>query len=112
MRGMSAIVVLCTCPDADVAGRIAAALVDERLAACVNCVPGLSTIYRWKGAVHRDTEVLLLIKTTRERFDALRERIVFLHPYELPEVIAVDIALGSPPYLDWIAAATSRASAP
>lgn len=108
---MSALLVLCTCPDADVADRIASALVEERLAACVNRVPGIASTYRWKGAVQRDNEVLLLIKTVRARFDALRERIVFLHPHELPEVIAVDIALGLPPYLDWIASETSRASA-
>ena len=108
---MSALLVLCTCPDADVADRIAAALVEERLAACVNRLPGVASTYRWKGSVHRDSEVLLLIKTTHARFDALRDRVVFLHPYELPEVIAVDIALGLPPYLDWIASETARASA-
>ena len=100
---MSAIVVFCTCPDEATAERIASTLVAERLAACVNRIPGIDSIYRWEREVHRDSEVLLLIKTTRERFDALRERIVALHPYELPEVIAVDIALGHTPYLDWIA---------
>jgi len=109
---MSALLALCSCPDDDVADRIAAALVEERLAACVNRIGGIASTYRWKGSVQRDNEVLLLIKTTRARFDALRERIVFLHPYELPEVIAVDIALGLPPYLEWIAAETARASAP
>lgn len=108
---MNAILVLCTCPDTDVADRIAAALVEERLAACVNRLPGIASTYRWKGAVHRDDEVLLLVKSTRARFELLRDRIVFLHPYELPEVIAVDIALGLPAYLDWIASETSRASA-
>jgi len=96
-------IVLSTCPDAAVADRIATALVDERLAACVNRVPGIVSTYRWHGRVCRDDEFLLLIKTTSERFDALRERIVALHPHELPEVIAVDIARGLPPYLDWIA---------
>jgi periplasmic divalent cation tolerance protein len=109
---MAAILAFCTCPDAEVADRIAAALVEERLAACVNQLSGITTTYRWKGTVHRDAEVLLLIKTTRERFDALRDRIVFLHPYELPEVIAVDIALGLPPYLQWISTETARASLP
>jgi periplasmic divalent cation tolerance protein len=109
---MAAILVLCTCPDAAAADRLATALVEERLAACVNHVSGIATTYRWKGALHRDTEVLLLIKTTRERFDALRDRIVILHPYELPEVIAVDIALGLPSYLQWICAETARASLP
>ena len=107
---MNPILVLCSCPDSDVADRVATTLIEERLAACVNSVPGIASTYRWKGTVQREREVLLLIKTSRERFDALRERIVFLHPYELPEVIAVDIALGSRPYLDWIATETSRAS--
>jgi periplasmic divalent cation tolerance protein len=87
--------------------RIADALVAERLAACVNRVPGLVSTYRWKGALQRDAEVLLLIKSTRERYDALQDRIRALHPYELPEVIAVDVALGLPPYLAWIAKETA-----
>ena len=103
---MSAILVLCTCPDEAVAERIANALVEERLAACVNRLPGVVSTYRWKGEVRRDGECLLLIKTTSERFDALRERIFALHPYELPEVIAVDVALGLPAYIDWIARET------
>jgi periplasmic divalent cation tolerance protein len=103
---MSAILVLCACPDDAVADRIAATLVEERLAACVNRLPGVASIYRWKGKIHRDSEYLLLIKTVIERFDALRERIIALHPYELPEVIAVDIARGLSAYLDWIASET------
>jgi periplasmic divalent cation tolerance protein len=105
---MQAIVVLCTCPDDAAAERIASALVEERLAACVNRVPGIASTYRWQGKVDRARECLLLIKTTSERFDALRERIVALHPYELPEVIAVDIALGHAPYLAWIATETGE----
>jgi periplasmic divalent cation tolerance protein len=99
---MSAIIVLSTCPDEATAERIANALVGEQLAACVNRIAGVLSIYRWKGEVHRDTEQLLIIKTTRDRFDALRERIVALHPYELPEVIAVDVAAGFDRYLAWI----------
>jgi periplasmic divalent cation tolerance protein len=105
---MNALLVLCTCPDDSVADRIAGALVEERLAACVNRLPGVASTYRWNGKVCRDNECLLLIKTVIERFDALRERIVGLHPYELPEVIAVDIALGHAPYLAWIAAETGE----
>lgn len=105
---MQTIVVLCTCPDEAAAERIASALVEERLAACVNRVPGIASTYRWQGKVERERECLLLIKTTSERFDALRERIVALHPYELPEVIAVDIALGHAPYLAWIATETGE----
>jgi periplasmic divalent cation tolerance protein len=105
---MQAIVVLCTCPDEASAERIASALVEERLAACVNRISGIASTYRWQGKVERGHECLLLIKTTSERFDALRERIVELHPYELPEVIAVDIALGHAPYLAWIATETGE----
>jgi periplasmic divalent cation tolerance protein len=104
---MDAIVVFCTCPDEGSAERIGTTLVEEYLAACVNRLPGIISTYRWKDAVHQEAEVLLLIKTTRERFETLRARIVELHPYELPEVIAVDIALGHTPYLDWIARETS-----
>jgi periplasmic divalent cation tolerance protein len=104
--GMSALIVFCTCPDEAVADRIALCLIEERLAACVNRLPGVISTYRWQGTVQRDTEVQLLIKTSRERFDALRDRILALHPYELPEVVAVDIALGSEPYLAWIASET------
>jgi len=98
--------VLCTCPDAETARGIARTLVEERLAACVNVVPGLHSTYRWQGAVESADEVLLLAKTTQDRFPALRDRLVALHPYELPEVIAVDVAAGSPAYLDWVAAGT------
>jgi periplasmic divalent cation tolerance protein len=104
--GMSTLIVFCTCPDEAVADRIATSLVEERLAACVNRVPGIVSTYRWEGAVQSDIEVQLLIKTTRDRFDALRDRILALHPYELPEVVAVDIALGSAPYLAWIESET------
>jgi len=103
---MKAVIVFCTCPDEEVADRIALSLIEERLAACVNRRAGLVSTYRWQGTVQRDTEVQLLIKTTRDRFDALRDRILALHPYELPEVVAVDIALGSQPYLAWIESET------
>jgi periplasmic divalent cation tolerance protein len=100
---MNLIMAYCTCPDEAAAQRIATALIEEHLAACVNRISGIASTYRWKGDVCQDVEVLLVIKTVRERFEALRERIIALHPYELPEVIAVDIALGHAPYLDWIA---------
>jgi len=99
----TAIACLCTCPDADSARRIAQALVGERLAACVNLVPGIGSVYRWQGRVQEDQEVLLVIKTMRARLDALAARVQALHPYELPEVVAVDIAGGLPAYLAWIA---------
>ncbi len=103
---MEAIIVFCTCPDETSAERIATALVEEHLAACVNRIPGVASTYRWQGKICHDSECLLLIKTTRERFDVLRDRILALHPYELPEVIAVDIALGLDRYIDWIESQT------
>ena len=93
---------LSTCPDAGTAARVARALVAERLAACVNRVPGVASTFRWQGEIHDDAEVLLLIKTTRDRFDALRRRLVELHPYEVPELIALEVADGLPGYLDWL----------
>lgn len=99
---------LSTCPDAETAGRIARALVEERLAACVNRLPGVHSTYRWQGKVIDDSEVLLVIKTIPERFDALRDRLLELHPYEVPELVALEVVDGHPAYLDWIAAATSR----
>lgn len=98
-----ALVVLVTAPSAEKAAEIARAVVEERLAACGNVLPGVRSIYRWQGAVQEDAEVLLLLKTRRERFPALRDRILALHPYEVPEVIALPVDAGSQPYLDWIA---------
>lgn len=104
---MSALIVYCCVPDLETAERIATALVEERLAACVNRLPGVVSTYRWQGETRTDAELLLICKTTRARFAALRARIVALHPYELPEVIAVDVALGHEPYLAWLAEATA-----
>jgi periplasmic divalent cation tolerance protein len=107
---MEALVVLCTCPTAESAARIADALVEERLAACVNALPGLRSTFRWEGPVQHEDEMLLVIKTVRARFEELRERILSLHPYELPEVIAVEVAAGHAPYLDWIASGTTNSA--
>lgn len=92
----------CTCPDAATASRIADALVGERLAACVTVLPAVQSVYRWQGGIERADEVQLLVKTTAARMPALVERIVALHPYELPEVVAVEAAAGLPAYLEWI----------
>jgi periplasmic divalent cation tolerance protein len=95
-------IVLCTVPDEGSARQIAFALVEERLAACVNIVPGISSVYRWKGAVETNAELLLIIKTSAKVYLQLQDRVRALHPYELPEVIAVTIGQGLPEYLAWI----------
>lgn len=112
MPAAPALLCLSTCPDDATARRIAQALVEEGLAACVNVLPAVHSVYRWQGRVERADEALLLAKTTPPGFAALRDRIVALHPYELPEVVAVEIADGLPAYLDWIASQAGGASAP
>lgn len=96
-----------TCPDAKTAGHIARTLVKERLAACVNQIPGITSTYRWQGKVEDSTEIMLVIKTTRACFAALRARLLELSPYQTPELIALDITDGSAAYLDWLAAETT-----
>ena len=96
----------CTCPDAPTAARIASALVAERLAACASALPGMRSTYRWQGSVQQADEVLLLIKTGAARYPALQARLPQLHPYELPEQLAVEAAAGLPDYLHWVADAT------
>lgn len=100
---MEVMVVLCTFPDLDQARQIGAALVERQVAACVNLLPGVESIYRWQGRVERAGEVLALFKTTRypELEAALRE----LHPYEVPEILALPVAAGLPAYLEWLAGA-------
>jgi periplasmic divalent cation tolerance protein len=94
-------VVLITAP-AEKAAELAHALVDEKLAACVNLVTGVRSIYRWEGAVEDSAETLMVTKTTTDRFDALHQRVLALHPYSVPEVIRLDVAAGHLPYLDWV----------
>jgi periplasmic divalent cation tolerance protein len=98
------LVCLCTCPDETSARRIADALVGERLAACVTVLPGVHSVYRWQEAIERADETMLLIKTVRERLEPLTARVASLHPYELPELVAVEVAGGLPGYLGWVAA--------
>jgi periplasmic divalent cation tolerance protein len=95
-------IVMTTCPDAACAERIARALVEEGLAACVNILPPMQSIYRWRGKTEAATEQLLIVKSTAAQFPAIRDRIKALHPYELPEIIAVPFADGSPDYLAWL----------
>jgi periplasmic divalent cation tolerance protein len=96
------VVALSTVANAADAERIARALVERRLAACVNVLPGVVSFYRWKGEVCRDDELLLVIKTRAERLPALREELVALHPYELPELVALPVESGHAPYLAWV----------
>lgn len=104
------VVVLVTAPGEEKAVELARALVEERLAACVSVVPRLRSIYRWEGAVQDDAEAMLVVKTRAELFERLRDRVLALHPYTCPEVIALPIREGHGPYLDWLAGATLTSS--
>lgn len=95
-------ITLITAPNAAVAETIARAVVEKQLAACVNIVPGVTSIYRWEGQLNRDDEVLLIAKTRADLFDALRAAVVALHPYDVPEVIRLDVTAGHEPYLKWV----------
>lgn len=97
-------IVFCTCPDTESATRLAQGLVANRLAACVNLVPGLSSVYAWQGKIETAGEVLLVIKTRADRFPDLEAFIQSHHPYELPEIVMVSVEQGSKAYLDWISA--------
>lgn len=97
-----AIVIQCTASSKDEAQRIARALLEAKLAACVSLVGGVESHYWWKGAIESSNEVLLLIKTTRERFDAVREMILKHHTYEVPEILALPVVTGHEPYLRWL----------
>src|SRR5690349_1506134 len=101
-------IVFVTVPDAEAAERLVTALVEARLAACGNIVPGVVSLYRWNGVVQRDAEVLVLLKTTAARVEALTARIAELHPYEVPEVLSVGVDAGLPAYLAWVAGSTAE----
>lgn len=96
------LMVICNCPDHQVAEQMAATLVDEKLAACINIMPEMKSVYRWQGQVESDLEVQVQIKTTAALYDKLQQRISALHPYEVPEIIALPILRGSPSYMQWI----------
>ena len=99
--------VLVTAPSAEVAAGLARTLVEERLAACGNVLPEVRSIYRWDGRIHEDAEALLVLKTTRARLDALRDRVLALHPYAVPELLALPVEAGSAGYLAWLAGETA-----
>ncbi|PKV13329.1 divalent-cation tolerance protein CutA [Xanthomonas prunicola] len=106
MNASSLHLLFSTCPDADSADRIAHALLEERLAACVTQLSGAQSLYRWNGVIERSTEVQLLIKTWEDRLPDAIARLRALHPYELPEAVAVQASAGLPAYLDWVRADT------
>jgi periplasmic divalent cation tolerance protein len=104
VQEVQVVLVLTTVPDDASAETIARALVDEKLAACVNLLAPMTSIYRWKGAVERDIERQLVMKTTRALVPALERRLKELHSYELPEFIVLEVDSGSDAYLQWVAA--------
>jgi len=101
-------IILNTCPDQDQAIHLANVLIDKNLAACVNIVPGLTSIYKWEGQTRTGTEVLLIIKTRSDCYAEIESTIRSQHPYELPEIISVPIQNGLKNYLDWIDNATGK----
>ena len=103
---MENILIYCTVPNDFSANLIATSLVDEQLAACVNIIDSVTSVYRWEGQVQTDKELLLIIKTQKSKFDALKEKILSLHEYSVPEIVAVPVELGHDEYLKWIADST------
>lgn len=107
MQAHAVLLVLCNAPDADSARTLARALVERRLAACVNILPHCQSIYRWQGQLEDSQEVPLLIKTTAARYGALEAALAALHPYEVPEIVAIPVSHGLPDYMSWVLAETS-----
>ena len=102
------LLVMTNLPDLPAAQAMARALVSAKLAACVNILPAVHSVYRWQGEVEEASEVTLLVKTTQRRYPQLQQAIVSAHPYDVPEVIAWPLADGHPPYLHWVAAETAQ----
>lgn len=107
---MSTLLVITNCPDETSANAVALAVVEARLAACVNILPRVQSIYRWQGAVESASEIPLLIKTTADNYPALENAIRAEHPYDIPEIIALPVERGLPAYLNWVAAETVQES--
>lgn len=98
----SYLVILNTCPNKETATEVANTLIQRRLAACVNILPGLTSVYHWQGQIESEEEILLLIKSTQAAFDVVKDTICEIHPYELPEIVAVPLVGGLDTYLSWI----------
>ena len=107
MSDVQVLMVMSNVPDQATADALAHALVEAKLAACVNILPGVKSVYRWQGAIEHAEEVTLLIKTTRQHYAPLQQALVNVHPYDLPEVIAWPISEGYAPYLHWVVAETT-----
>ncbi len=105
--GGEPLLVMTNLPDRDTAWKLAQALIEQRLAACVNLLAGCTSLYRWEGAIEHAEEVPVLIKTRAARYPEVEALIRSLHPYELPEIIAVPVVRGLPDYLDWVAEETA-----
>ncbi len=95
-------IIFCTCPNQESAENIANHLINQKLAACVNIIPGVTSVYEWQGKVESSQEHMLFIKTHRDKYDEIERVISNIHPYELPEIITVSIERGLPDYLQWI----------
>ena len=96
------VVILSTAPDADTANRLAQGLVENRLAACVNIMPDIRSIYRWQGTVQNESEIMMVIKSTQQSFAAVETWLQEHHPYDEPELLALPVGQGSNTYLDWV----------
>jgi periplasmic divalent cation tolerance protein len=96
-------VVLVTVPDPGAGRALARAVVEQGLAACGSVVPGVTSVYRWRGAIHEDSEAMIVFKTARERVPALLEKVAELHPHQVPEILALPVEVGHEPYLRWVA---------
>jgi periplasmic divalent cation tolerance protein len=99
-----AAIVLVTAPSREVAEHLVTSVVEERLAACGNIVPGITSIYRWQGAIQKDEELLIVFKTTRAAAAQLMTRVEALHPYDVPEALVLPVEAGLAPYMSWVAA--------
>ena len=102
------LLILNTCPDRESAERMAELLVSEKLAACVNLIDNITSVYRWQDGIERDSETLLLIKSKQEHYPSIEATIQQHHPYEVPEVIALPLESGAPSYLEWVAQSTTK----
>ncbi len=104
----STLVTLCTCPSQAVAEEIASTLIERGVAACINIIPAVTSIYKWQGKLEKEHETLMLIKTDQSRYPDLEQTLATLHPYELPEIIAVPVEQGLTGYLNWVTQCTTN----